>query len=353
MSMELDSLRERWQDSGRRAEAALVFDAGAVRAALAKRTQRAFRWHSAWLVAGIGMGALVAALLAVFALRNLGDWRYALMSGGLLALVVAELVVDLRQLLTLRALSPDAPLLQVRGTLDALRARRVAMAKWIALTALLLWWPALLVLFKALTGVDGLRFVPASVLWTNLAIGVVAIPLGLALSAWLSRRYGGSAGYRRFQIEAAGDSWKRAEDAFAAREAFEQALADGTLAPDPAPVPLPAALAAPLRALRLRLNAGIALYSALMVATGIFNAMHGGQLWPIVGGVLVNLLWVSQLVGSILHRRAAMAPAPGVSLEGWREGLLGVVRGRERALLSATLADLLALGALRASRALA
>jgi hypothetical protein len=48
-----------------------------------------------------------------------------------------------------------------------------------------------------------------------------------------------------------------------------------------------------------------------------------------------------------------MAPLPGVSLSAWRDALLGVVAGRERALLSAALADLLALGALRASRRLA
>ena len=353
MSMDLDAMRDRWQESGRRAEAALGFDPVAVRTALAARTQRAFRWHSGFLLVGIAIGAAVSALLLWIGWRQLGDWRYALMSASLLALVGAELVVDLRQFLALRALAPDAPLLQVRATLDLLRARRVAMAKWIALTALLLWWPALLLAFKVLTGVDALRFVPPSVVWVNLALGLAAIPVGLALSSWLSRRYGDRAGYRRFQVEVAGDSWKRAEDAFAAREEFEMRLADGSLAPDPVPVELPAALAVPLRALRRRLNLGIALYAALMIATGVFNAMHGGQFWPIAGGVALNLLWVSQLVGSILQRRAAMAPVPGMSLNGWRDGLLGVVAGRERVLVSAAVADVFALGALRASRSLA
>jgi len=346
MNMDLDAMRDRWQESGRRAEAALGFDPSAMRAALAARTQRAFRWHSGWLLGGIVVGGLVGAALASFLLSHLGDWRYALMSLGLLALVAAEFVVDVRQFLALRALPPDAPLLEVRATLDVLRARRATMAKWIALTALLLWWPALLVALKALTGVDALRFIPASVVWVNFALGAAAIPVGLALSSWLSRRYGSSAGYRRLQVEAGGDSWKRAEDAFAAREDFESRLADGTLAADPAPVELPAEVAVPLRALRTRLNLSIALYSALVVATGVFNALHGGQLWPIVGGVLVNLLWVSQLVGSILHRRAAMAPAPGLSLAGWRAGLLGVVAGRERVLLFGSLANLFPLGPL-------
>jgi hypothetical protein len=353
MSMDLDAMRGRWQESNQRAEAAIAFDAGAMRAALAARTRRAFRWHSLWLLGGIAVGALATALLLAFALRHLGDWRYAAMSAGLLALVVAELVVDLRQFLGLRALAPDAPLLAVRDRLDALRARRAAMAKWIALTALLLWWPALLVLFKALTGVDALRFVPASVVWVNLAIGLAAIPVGLALSAWLSRRYGASAAWRRLQVEAGGASWKQAEEAFAAREDFEAKLAEGRLAADAAPVALPPELAAPVRALRRRIGSGIAVYAVLIVATGVFNAMHGGQAGAIVAGVLVNLLWVSQLVGSILHWRAAMAPLPGVSLSAWRDALLGVVAGRERALLSAALADLLAVGALRASRKLA
>jgi len=347
MSMDLDAMRERWQESGRRAEAALGFDAGAVRGALAARTQRAFRWHSGFLAVGIAIGAAVSAMLLVFLAHHLADWPYALMSAGLLALAGAELVVDLRQYFALRALAPDAPLLQVRDTLAVLRGRRATMAKWIALTALLLWWPALLVAFRALSGVDALRFVPASVVWVNLALGLAAIPLGLWLSSWLARRYGATSGYRRLQVAAGGESWKRAEDAFAAHERFERELADGTLAPDPAPVALPPELAKPLRALRVRLDLGIGVYAALIVATGVFNAMHGGQSWPIVGGVLVNLLWVSQLVGSILHRRAAMPPAPGVSLAGWREALRGVVGGRERVLVSARLADAFALGALR------
>jgi len=353
MSMDLDSMRGRWQDSGRRAEAAIGFDPQALRAALSARTRRAFRWHSGFLFAGIVFGAVVAAGLAWFLLRHLGDWRYALMSGALLALVGAEFVVDLRQFLALRALAPDAPLAEVRGTLEVLRARRAAMAKWIALTALLLWWPALLVAFKALTGVDALRFVPDRVVYVNLAIGLLAIPLGLALSAWLAKRYGASRGYRRLQVEAGGESWKRAEDAFAAREEFEAKLADGTLAPDPAPVALPASLEKAAHALRHRLGLGIAVYALLIVVTGVFNAAHGGQLWPIVGGVLVNLLWVSQLVGTIVHRRAAASPLPGVSLRGWRERLLAVVAGRERVLLSPALANAFAFGALRASRDLA
>jgi hypothetical protein len=237
--------------------------------------------------------------------------------------------------------------------MDELRARRAAMAKWIALTALLLWWPALLVAFKALAGVDALRFVPASVVWVNLALGVAAIPIGLALSSWLSGRYGATAGYRRLQVEAGGESFKRAEDALAAREDFEAKLANGMLGSDAAAVDAPAALRAPLRSLRTRIDLGIGVYATLIVATGVFNATHGGEAWPIVGGVLVNLLWVSQLVGSILHRRAAAAPTPGVSLSGWRDGLLAVVGGRERAVLSAALANALAFGALRASRALA
>jgi hypothetical protein len=221
MSMDLDSLRGRWQDAGRRAEARLGFDADALRKALDARTQRAFRRHSGWLLASLLIGASVLALLLAFLARHLDDWRYALMAGGLLALAGAEFVVDLRQFLALRALAPDAPLLTVRSTLDALRARRLQMAKWIALTAVLLWWPALLVLLKGLAGIDALRFIPARVVWANLALGLACIPLGLWLSAAIARRFEGSLGYRRFQLEAGGDILKRAEDAFAAREELE------------------------------------------------------------------------------------------------------------------------------------
>ncbi len=331
MGMDLDAMRGRWQDANRRADAALQLDIEATRAALAARTHQAFRRNSGWLMAALPLGGAALLALLVFFLRHLGDWPYALMSGALLAVVGAQFIVDLRQWYALSQLDLGAPLLQVRAVLDTLRTRRLRMAKWIALTAVLLWWPVLLVTLKALTGVDVLPKVPASVVWVNFALGLACIPLGMALAAWLSQRYAGSRGFQRFLLEAAGRSWQQAEDAFAASEHFEAAVANESWTPDADPIELPAALAGPVRALRRRLNAGIALYSMLMLATGMFNAMHGGEAAFLVAGIAVHLLWLSQLVGSIVHRRATMRPAAGVLLSAWREGLDGVLAGRLRA----------------------
>ncbi|MEO8161902.1 MAG: hypothetical protein ABI588_10830 [Arenimonas sp.] len=329
--MDLDSMRGRWQDANRRADAAIRMDADAMRAALAMRTRTAFRRHSGWLLAGLVVGAGLIAVLGAFLLRHGGDWRYALMAGALLVLVAAEFVVDLRQWRALSALDFNGPLLQVRGELDTIRSRRLGMVKWIVLSSVLLWWPALLVAFMALTGVDALRFIAPSVIWVNLAFGLGCIPLGLWLMQWLSKRYSARPGFQRFLRDAAGRSWQQAEDAFAAGERFEQAVASGALAPESEAIVLPEVLRVPLRGLRLRLDAGIALYASLLVATGVFNAMHGGQAGYIVAGVALNLVWVANMVASIVHRRAAARPAPGVTLSAWREGLAAVVAGRLRA----------------------
>lgn len=329
--MDLDAMRGRWQDSNRRADAAIRLDAEAMRAALAQRTRKAFRRHSGWLLAGLVVGAALITALGAFLLRHGGDWRYALMTGALLALVLAEFIVDLRQWRALSALDLGSSLLHVRATLDTLRARRLQMAKWIALTAMLLWWPALLVIFMAVTGVDSLRFIAPSVVWVNFALGLACIPLGLWLAAWLSKRYGDRPGFQRFLLETAGRSWQQAEDAFAAGERLEDALAANTWTPEAEAIELPAALAPKVRALRWRLDAGIALYATLLAATGVFNALHGGQAPYIVAGVAMDLFWVANMVASIVHRRAAARPAPGLSLAAWREGLEVVVAGRLRA----------------------
>lgn len=328
--MDLDAMRGRWQAANRRTDAALRLDIDATRKALAARTRTAFGRHSVWLLLSLLGGGLVLAALGAFFVRHFFEWRYALMSGGLLALVGAEFVVDLRQWRALSRLDLGGPLLQVRGTIEALRARRLAMAKWIALSSLLLWWPALLVAFAALTGVDLLSRIPPNVVWLNFALGLAWIPLGWLLFRWLAKRYAGSPGFQRFLVETAGRSWQQAEAAFAAGEQFEQQVASDAWTPDAEAIELPVALERPLRTLRWRLNAGIAVFAALVVGTGFFNAMHGGQAAYLVAGVALNLLWISQMVGSIVHRRAAMRPQPGVSLATWRAGLAAVAAGRLR-----------------------
>ena len=302
---DLDALRGRWAAANRTIDANLHLDADAMRQALISRSRRAFRRHGYGLVAGmVAMGSITTAL-ALFVVSHRADALYLLCALPLLALSLAELVVDLRQARTLARLDLGAPTLTVRSTLQALRTRRLAVTKWIFLTSVLLWWPAIAVLLKGLFGADLLRGLPPSFWWVNLVVGVVFFPLAGGLGHAIARRFGARRGFQRFLDEVAGRSWNRATQAYEAQTDFEQVLDAGDeialqqrLA---RPAARPPMLGPLLRALRWRLIAGIALSVTAMLAVGAFNAQHGGQWRFIVPGIVLNLFCVAQLVPGILH----------------------------------------------------
>lgn len=327
-TLDLDQLRQRWGAQGRRIDHKLVLDVEAVRAALTGRAVSAFRRHARWLLMALVAGALTLAALAAFIVQQWRDWPWIGVAASLLPLLLAELVVDFRQWRTVQRLDWDAPVLQLRAELDQLRARRLHLAKWIFLLSVLLWLPVVLVLCKGVLGADLLRGLHPSVLWANLALGLAFIPFGVWIGRWLTRRFGGAPGWRRFLDDIAGASWRRASDQFAARERFEtapDAAADEAIEE---PQRLPPEVAAPIRALRARLLLGILGCALLMLLMGAFNVAHGGVLRFILAGVLTHLSVVAHLVVQIVHRSALGNNVGGVAQ--LRDRLAGALKLRQR-----------------------
>ena len=302
--IDLDAMRDRWASANRDLDAQLTMDVAAVRTTLQRRERTLFRRHSGWLLAGIIGGVALMVGLIAFIVVNAQDLRYVGMAALLLILVTAELVVDWRQWRTLSQLDFDRPLLAVRAELDALRGRRLAMVKWIFLTAFFLWLPMLLVFVRGVFGVDLLRVLDPSFVWINQAVTLAIIPLGLGIRHWAARRFGQSAGYQGFLDDLAGRSWSRAHKAFAARRRFEddvdkQGTAETLRRHSVSPAP--AFLVVPLRALKRRIVLAIVVFAACVIGSGVFNGLHGGQLPFIVPGVALHLFWVLNLVAAIVH----------------------------------------------------
>lgn len=303
--IDLDAMRGRWKTANRALDEHLQLDVEAMRRALAGRTRAAFRRHSFWLSVGLVTEAVVVAALLAFMIDEWNQWRYLLMAAPIALLALAELVVGLRQWLALRRLDLSAPLLRVRAELDVLRARRLRMTKWIMLSSVLLWWPAVIVLLRGLTGFDFLRILHPSVVIITVVVGLAFIPLALGVGHWLSRRFSGSPGYQRFLQDAAGRSWSKAEDQVLASMRFEDALATGKVEQLlHSPAPPPAAAVPALTRLQRRTLAAILFYAALLVLTGLFHLTHGGEPLFIVAGIALNLIWIPQMVAAIVHREA-------------------------------------------------
>lgn len=325
---DLDQLRARWAEQGRRIDDRLVLDVDAVRATLERKTSAAFAWHRRRRMLGLAIGGgCLAALLAFIAL-HWGQWDWVRMAGLLLPLLLAEIVIDLREWLALRRLDLHAPVMQVRDVLGRLRWRRLRLAKGYLLFSLLLWWPFVLVLFKGLFGADLLRWLPPVVLLANLAVGLGFIPVALAVAWCLERWFRGTPGWQRFLDDSAGRTWRWASDEFAVRESFEAAVADGSVEEMLASSFIPEEIRVELHALRRHLLIGIFGCAVLVVLFGLFNVGHGGQVHFIVSGTL--LLWgaLVHMVVQILSRDALSRSAGNAMA--LRERLAGMMTMRRR-----------------------
>ncbi len=310
--LDLDAMRGRWAEQGRQLDQSLAMDLAAVRAALDRRTLSAFRRHRGWLLLGLAGALIAASLLIVFLVAHWGQWPWVGLALSLLPLTLSEAWVDALEWRALRRLDFDAPVATLETRLDALQTRRLRQVKAILACSVLLWMPFLLVAVKGLFGADLMRVLHPSVLWINLALGLAFVPLSLGVAAWVSKRFGGTPGLRRFGEDAAGDSWARARGELEARADFER---EAQRDPEAAlrSRELPAGVRVPLLALRRRLLLGILACAAGVLAVGLFNAAHGGLVQFIAPGVLLNLALVAQMAAGIELRQALVLRTAGAN----------------------------------------
>jgi hypothetical protein len=304
-SIDLDTLRSRWARASDRLDANLHLDVAAMRAALAARTRRSVRFQFPCLAFELLLDLTLVLALAAFVVTHARDPLYLASGLALLAFPLAGFVLAALQWRTLARLDYTEPALALRARLDAIRHRRVRLSQAILYAAVPLWWPAVAVGFMGLFGVDLLRGLPPSIHVVSFLTGAVILVVGLPLGRWIARRYGARPGYQDFLDDVAGMGWRRLRGGLDAQAAFERELhEDGAAAALDArrAPPLPAEALLALARLQRRLLLAAFCYAGLILLTGGFNALHGGQ-WPfLVPGVLLNFAWIAQMVAAIVLR---------------------------------------------------
>jgi hypothetical protein len=228
--LDLDALRGRWGALDRPLDDSLEFDLAALRASLSQRMHSAFRRHSQWLVVALVFDALALAALLVFGIAHWNVPVFALSALALWLVVLMEAGTDLNQWRVLRTLDLDAPVLDVRERLAALRTRRLRTTGAVILFSIALWFPFLIVLVKGVFGGDLYAVLHWSVLVGNIAFGLLFIPLGAWIGRIVARRFRGSAGFEQFLDDAAGKSWSAANNRWTSYAQTEEMVARGDAA---------------------------------------------------------------------------------------------------------------------------
>lgn len=187
--MQLDDLKEAWAAHGARLERSLAIDERLLRERLLGKVRLALVPYVLCRSLEVAFGLLVLGAVVPVLLAHASEPRY-LVVGGALAVFGAGLTwLSAYLLVQSLRLHQDGPVTAIQRRTEHLRLIEYRTFKWALLGGVLLWLPALLVPFEALTGVDALARVPLAFLLGNLVFGLLFLALGQALARrYLERR---------------------------------------------------------------------------------------------------------------------------------------------------------------------
>jgi hypothetical protein len=179
--MDLADLETAWAAQGSRLARRVTIDEARLRALLVREAQHALTpFVRRCAVELVLVLAALAATLPVLA-SHLTELRY-LIAGGAVAAVSIGLLAHLALLLRRATrLDPALEVTVLQGALLRVRRLEYRALEWAILGGTLVWLPALLLLFEALSGVAALARVDGPWLLANLLFGIAVLALGKVL----------------------------------------------------------------------------------------------------------------------------------------------------------------------------
>ncbi len=179
---DLKRLQAAWAAHGALLERSLAIDERLLREVLLRKVRRVLAPYVLWRVIEVALG--VATLYAVLPVlgAHAAEPRYVIVAGALAVFAVAVTALTAYLLVNTLQLDFGGPVAAIQRDVERLKLLEYRAFKWALLGGVLLWLPALLVPFEALTGVDALARVPFPYLVANLFVGLAVLALGQALS---------------------------------------------------------------------------------------------------------------------------------------------------------------------------
>lgn len=182
--MQLDDFQKAWAAHGAALERSLAIDERLLREVLMRKVRFALLPYvlRRGVEVALGVGALLLALPVLT--DHLAEPRYVVVAGLFCACSVAMTAVTAWLLVSVLRLDHGRPVTEIQRELERVRLVEYHALKWSLLGGVLLWLPAALVLFEALTGVPALARVDLAWLAANVVLGFCVLALG---HAWAKR----------------------------------------------------------------------------------------------------------------------------------------------------------------------
>lgn len=180
--MELDELKSAWAAHSARLERSLAIDERLLREVQVAKAQRAL---TPWVLARaleVLLGIVALVLAAPVLVVHLAEPRYLVAAGALVVFLVGATAMSAFLLVHGLRLAYEGPVAALQRELEGIRLAEYRALKWALLGGVVVWLPALLVLFEAVTGVPALARVDLAWLVSNLVFGLVVLGVGHTLS---------------------------------------------------------------------------------------------------------------------------------------------------------------------------
>lgn len=183
--MEIEELKQRWQEQDRKLEASLRLNTTLLNAAVLDKAATAMTRLSWFVVIELILSLAAAGWLGSFLVEHAAEARFFIPAAALGAGVIALIIGCARQLEIIWTVDYGEPIMEIQRKLGRLQVRRIRATQMVFLTAALVWTPLLIVALKGLLGLDAYAIFSSGWLAANVLFGVAVIPLAI----WISRRY--------------------------------------------------------------------------------------------------------------------------------------------------------------------
>src|ERR1700694_48905 len=183
--MELEDMKAMWEAQDRKLDSILRLNSKLFEKANLDKADTALKRLFRGLLFEVVLNFGAVVLLGWFISDQLSEIRFLIPAVVLDVCVIALNIALIRQVVAIRDIDYDAPILVIQRKVELLKIQRIDALKWTLLSCPLLWVPLQIVSFQGLFGVDVYAFFGVDYLVANLLFGIAVIPLAL----WISKRY--------------------------------------------------------------------------------------------------------------------------------------------------------------------
>lgn len=183
--MNFDDIKNQWSAFDKKLDNSIKLNTLLLKEVSLNKTNSYLRRLSLSIYIELILSFFVLMILGNFMWNNLQEIKFLVPAISLDLFVIFLVHSGVRQLIAINSIDFSEPIITNQKKLESLKVRRINETKMVFLVSPLLWVPLLIVIVRAITGLDPYSIFSASWLVGNLLFGLAVIPLVL----WLSKRY--------------------------------------------------------------------------------------------------------------------------------------------------------------------